>query len=72
MAIAKLANRLGASVVSKDADFASLARRGVLRHTFVWVRVPTVVDDILLAKVDRVLPDIVTAAHDHMPIFEVF
>lgn len=72
MAVAMLANDLGASVVSKDADFASLAHRGVLRHVFVWIRVPNVADQVLIAKVDRALPDIVSAARDNLRIFEVY
>lgn len=72
VAIAVLANQLGASVMSKDADFVDLARRGVLRHTFVWIRVPNVADGLLWAKVDRALPDIVSAARENLRIFEVF
>ena len=70
-AVAALANQLGASVMSKDADFASLARRGVLLRTFVWIRVPNVANDVLWARVDRALPDIVSAAREHARIFEV-
>lgn len=33
--IARLANTLGACVISKDADFAELARRGILEQAFV-------------------------------------
>lgn len=34
-AIAVVANRMGASIISKDADFAELATRGVVLRTLV-------------------------------------
>jgi predicted nuclease of predicted toxin-antitoxin system len=46
-AIAEVANRLGASVVSKDADFADLASRALLLRTFVWLRVPNLANELL-------------------------
>lgn len=72
MAVAALANRLDASVVSKDADFAELARRGVLDRTFVWLRVPNLSTDLLWPKVARALPDIVSAVQANSRIFEVY
>lgn len=38
--IAAMANRLAASVVTKDADFLDLAARGLLQQTLIHVRVP--------------------------------
>ena len=71
LAVAATANQRGASVISKDSDFAELARRGVLLRTFVWVRVPNVSNDLLWHRLDRALPDIVSAADANLPIFEV-
>ena len=45
--IARLANQLGACVVTKDADFADLALRGVLDRTVVWLRIPNGSTDML-------------------------
>jgi predicted nuclease of predicted toxin-antitoxin system len=71
-AIAALANRLGASVVSKDADFADLAGRGVLLHTLVWLRTPNLNNDPLWLRLAAALPAIETAMRDHRRIVEVF
>jgi len=72
LAVAGLANQLGAIVISKDADFVELAVRGLLEQTLVWVRVPNVSTDILWARLDSALPDIVAAAGSGSRIFEVF
>lgn len=71
-AIAAVANRLGASVVSKDADFADLATRGLLVRTLVWLRVPNLANDQLWLRVERALPTVVSAVHDNKRIVEVF
>lgn len=42
LTVAELADQPGASVISRDADFAELAARGLLKQTLVWVRVPNV------------------------------
>lgn len=70
-AIATLANRLGASVVSKDADFANLAGRGVLLQTLVWLRTPNLNNDLLWLRLSGALPAIETAMRDHSRIVEV-
>lgn len=72
LAVAALANQLGAAVISKDADFAELAARGLLERTLVWLRVPNVTTDVLWTRLDRALPDIVAAAASGSQIFEVF
>jgi len=71
-AIAETANRLGASVISKDADFSDLARRGSLLRTLVWLRVPNLANDLLWLRIERALPAIVSAVTDNKPIVEVF
>jgi predicted nuclease of predicted toxin-antitoxin system len=69
--IVALANRLGASVVSKDADFIDLANRHVLERTFVHVRVPNLSNQQLLLRLDRALPDIVSAVRRNARIVEL-
>ena len=72
LAVAALANQMAASVISKDADFADLAARGLLEQTFVWVRVPNVSTDLMWARLDRALPAIVAAAVSNQRIIQVF
>lgn len=69
--IADLANRLGASVVSKDADFRDLAGRGLLDLTLVHVRLPNLHREDLLQRVDLALPDVVSAVRRKAPIVEI-
>jgi predicted nuclease of predicted toxin-antitoxin system len=71
-AIADLANRLNASVLSKDSDFADLATRGVLVRTVVWLRIPNLSNEALWVKVERALPSIVSAVRDGQSVVEVF
>lgn len=71
-AVATIANRLGASVVTKDADFVTLANRGLLLRTLVWVRVPNLGNDLLWLRLERALPAIKSAAHANKPVVEVF
>ncbi|WP_417309136.1 DUF5615 family PIN-like protein [Devosia sp.] len=71
-AVAILANQLSASVVSKDADFAELAHRGITQQTFVWVRAPNMSNDLLWARVDLAMPRIVSAVRAKARIVEVF
>lgn len=71
LSVAALANRLGASVVTKDADFADLARRGLLEQILVWVRLPNVSTAQLWVTLDSALPAIVAAAVSDTRIFEV-
>jgi predicted nuclease of predicted toxin-antitoxin system len=70
-AIAAVANQVGASVISKDADFVDLANRGVLVNTLVWLRVPNLANDLLWLRLERSLPKIVSAARDRKPVVEV-
>lgn len=72
LTVAELTNQLGASVISKDADFAELAARGLLKQTLVWVRVPNVTAGVLWARLDSSMPDIVAAAASGSRIYEVF
>ena len=69
--IANLANKLDASVVTKDADFANFARRGYLQRTLIWVRIPNISDDILLQRVDKSLPAVLLAILENTPIAEI-
>lgn len=59
--IALLANSMGASVISKDADFADLAARGALEQTFIWLRLPNLSNRQMLERLDLALPEIVSA-----------
>lgn len=72
LSVAALANRLGASVITKDADFADLARRGVLDRPLIWLRVPNSTTGQVWARLDRALPDIVAATNASLRVFEVF
>ena len=69
--IAKLANEIGAGVVSKDADFADLARRGILDHTLVWLRMRNLSRNETLERLDLALPEIVSAIQAKKRIVEV-
>ena len=69
--IADLANEMHASVVSKDADFADLASRGVLNQTFVWLRLPNLSNHQMLETLDQALPEIVSAIDANKPIVEI-
>lgn len=71
LTIAGLANDLGASVVSKDADFVDIAERGLLNQTLVWLRVPNLSDDLLWQRLDRGLPAIVSAVREQWRIVEI-
>lgn len=71
LTISDLANRLGACVVSKDTDFADLANRGLLVSTFVHVRTPNLSNPELLLRLDRALPDIVSAIDRKARIVEI-
>jgi len=71
-AIADLANRLGASVVTKDADLAALADRGLLLRTLVWLRIPNLGNDLLWVRVERALPAIEAAIRTDKRIVEVY
>ena len=70
--VAGLANRLGACVITKDADFANLAARGLLQLPLVWLRTPNLPTDKTWARLDSALPDIVAAVARNPRIFEVF
>lgn len=69
--IANLANEMGASVVSKDADFADLAARGAMKHTFVWLRLPNLSNRQMLERLDLALPEIVSAISRNDRIIEI-
>lgn len=69
--IAALANSLGASVVSKDADFADLARRGLLERPFVWLRLPNLNNTRLLKAMDHSLGMIVSDIGRNQRIVEL-
>lgn len=69
--IAELANRLGACVVSKDADFAELARRGLLDQPLVWLRLPNLSNVQLLKELDRSLDAVVSGINDGCRIVEL-
>ncbi len=69
--IARLANDMNASVVSKDADFADLAVRGALNHTFVWLKLPNLSNQQMLEMLDRALPEIVSAIDANERIVEI-
>jgi len=68
--IALLANKMNASVISKDADFSELAVRGLLDRTLVWLRLPNLSNGQLLERLDRALPEIVSAVDSNKRIIE--
>jgi predicted nuclease of predicted toxin-antitoxin system len=70
--VAEAANRLGACVITKDADFLDLANRGLLDQTVVWLRVPNLTNDLLWLRIERALPSIVAAVRANERIVEVF
>lgn len=59
--IARTANAVGAVMVTKDADFVDLAKRGVLETPLVWVRLGNVTSVALCADFGRRIPDICAA-----------
>lgn len=69
--IARFANEMAASVVSKDADFADLAARGLLNHTFVWLKLPNLSNQQMLEILDRALPEIVSAIDASERVIEI-
>ena len=69
--IAQLANQLGACVVTKDADFADMSRRGLLDRTVVWLRMPNGSTETLWSRVEKVLPAIVMAIKASTRIVEI-
>ena len=69
--IAALANRLSACVVSKDADFADLAKRGLLDKPFVWLRLPNLNNHELLKAMDQSLTRIVSDVRSNKRIVEL-
>ena len=69
--IARLANELGACVVSKDADFADLVAQGVLARTLVWLRLPNLSNREMLERLDLAHSQIVSAVDAKAPIIEI-
>jgi predicted nuclease of predicted toxin-antitoxin system len=69
--IARLANLLGCSVISKDADFVTLVERGLLDHTLVQVRLPNLKKTELLLRVDLAWADVVSAVRRQAGIVEI-
>lgn len=69
--IAEFANRLGACVMTKDADFVDLARSGSLNHTLVWLRIPNLSNAELIQRVDQGIPAIVSAVRRNVRIAEI-
>jgi predicted nuclease of predicted toxin-antitoxin system len=70
-AIMDLANGLDAAIVSKDADFADLARSGLLHRTFVWIRIPNSRTELLWRACAPMLPAIVAAIADRQKMIEI-
>jgi predicted nuclease of predicted toxin-antitoxin system len=70
-AIADLANKLGAAVVSKDSDFVDLAVRRVLGTALVWIRIPNTPADELRDAILPQLPSIVARIEAGEFIIEV-
>lgn len=69
--IADLANRLGACVMTKDADFVDIARAGLLDHTLIWLRIPNLSNAELIQRIDQGMPSIVSAVSRSIRIAEI-
>jgi predicted nuclease of predicted toxin-antitoxin system len=69
--VAVLAERLDAALISMDADFVDLSRRGVLRRPLVWVRTGNIRTDVLWTRLEPILPEIVSAIAQGVTIVEV-
>ena len=59
--IAKIANKTGAILVSRDADFAQFAQVGTLSVPLIWVRLGNLRRAAIAATIRARLPAIVTA-----------
>lgn len=71
LAVAQEANRLGAVLVSKDADFVQLSARGLLHQPFVWVRSGNMTTARLWYLLGPLLPAIVLAVEAGERVIEV-
>lgn len=71
LAVAGEANRLGAVLVSKDADFVQLSARGLLQTPFVWLRSGNMTTARLWYLLDPLLPAIVLAVEAAERVIEV-
>ena len=61
MLISQTANELGAVMVTKDADFLDLAKRGMLKTPLVWVRLGNVTSVVLCSEFGARIPEICRA-----------
>lgn len=69
--IADLASELAAVVISMDADFVELSRRGVLRQPLVWVRTGNVRTDELWVKFGPLLEQTVALIEGGALVVEI-
>jgi predicted nuclease of predicted toxin-antitoxin system len=69
--VAALAETLRAAVISMDADFVDLARRGALRVPLIWMRTGNIRTDLLRARMYPLLSETVAAIEMGTPILEI-
>jgi predicted nuclease of predicted toxin-antitoxin system len=69
--IADWANRTGAILVSKDADFADYCNSGLLRSQLVWLRCGNMNGTDTRALVRRSLPTVLLALKNGRKIVEI-
>ncbi|WP_375451180.1 DUF5615 family PIN-like protein [uncultured Devosia sp.] len=69
--IAFLANSLAACVVTKDADFSDLSRRGLIDHSVIWLRIENTSTAALWARIETVLPAVIITIMAGTRIIEI-
>lgn len=69
--VADYAAGIRAVIISKDEDFVDLAKRGLIKHGVVWVRIGNVTNRVLWEKIYPLLPTIVSAIEAGEPLVEI-
>lgn len=69
--IARLANSLGACVVTKDSDFSDLSERQLLDHGLIWLRVENGSTEALWTRIEKVLPVVIMTIRAGTRIVEI-
>lgn len=67
----RYASENGAMIVTKDADFAAMRMQAESGPPIIWLRLGNVTNDMLLAAVERALPEIVAAIEGGERLIEV-
>lgn len=69
--IARLANDMGAVLVSRDADFVQLARDGRLKVPFIWVRLGNLRTAAISSAIRARLPALIVSIESGATVLEV-